>query len=1285
MPVSFFTPAAAKPDAAVPRSDAVVVLGNAKGAETYIVQLADAPVGLRATLPKAQRASSVNAYRGELRDQQADALDSIGDRLGTKPVAQRRYTDAVNGFALKLTRDQARRVGELPGVRAVHVDVESQLHTYDGPSLISADQIWDGSHTDSGVATQGEGMVVGIIDSGINSANRAFHASVPPSDGGDGYTHTNPRGTGNYLGMCDPAHASYRADVQCNAKLIGVWNFTSENLGSDSLGHGTHVASTAVGNRQKIPGTDSLISGVAPHANLISYDVCVSTCAQSATLAAYDQAIRDGVDVINMSIGSTDLTSVSDPWTSPVGQAMLTARTAGIHVAISAGNNGRSGSSTVTSYGDILWATASAATSHRVAGFSTSMTVTTSTGGTTDFGTKTGLGGGPMGLTMPATIVDATQFGSGAARGQCFAEDLASADLTGAVVLCDRGTTDRTAKAAAVAARGAVGVILANVDGGSDTINVDPYVIPAAHLTHQQATALRATLAANAGAKAALSGAVLATRAADADLLADFSSRGPNRASDSLAPAISAPGVNIMAAYGTHNAEAYGLESGTSMASPHTAGAMALLADLKPQWTPAQLQSALMTTANSQVRDTDGSPATWHEQGSGRIDLAAAASAGFVLDVATDDFVAANPADGGDVRTLNLAAAVDSRCVGSCEFTRHLRATDVGEGTWTVTAQSPSGVTVQAPSSITLTSARATALTFTVNLSQVDDEWKDAKIILTPPAGSQASKAHLAVTVLAADTNAAPSSQIATARVVGSADVPGLRVMPGADIKATGIAVPQRQQRSAASDVTPSTPLDSPDVATFTVPADATVLEAVISDAQSADLDLYMGTGSTPSAQTLKCQSYTWGSNESCRIANPSAGTWWILIHGYEANTGDRYTLTTTTTGQPGDVFSASAHGSGVSQAVRATFDLDEFEPGASVHAFIASGADKALTRVQLNMAAAPDVEVDVQERSAGPEDQITFAVTVNPSAAPGQRVYRIADESPAGTQVVASSVKGAARATVSGRTVTWRGTYAQLAAATSTPTGQPVRLSYTATLGADAREGDALTRSTEHSIEGDDASTITAQTPVTVTAARPVPRIGLALSASKVAAGGKVKATATLTNIGAGAPTGTVEFYEGTRRVASAAVNTRTATASAWITAGSTLKRRTLTARYTGNQTYRPAQSSARALTVTAPPKASARVKVSAPSKVKTGTKNKYVTVRVTRLGSSAKGRVRVTIKQSGVKAVNRTVTLKSGRAKAKLPTFKRARTAKVTVRYLGNSTTKTAHASKRISVRQR
>lgn len=290
--------------------------------------------------PERPEAEAYLAYIADLREQRLDAASAaVGRELVPKFV----YEHVLNGVALDLTPAEAELVAGLSGVRAVTPDFERRTMTDRGPTWIKAPSVWSGA---TGVASRGEGVVVGVIDSGINPTHVSFAATA------SGFTHTNPKGS--LLGWCaTPANAGV-----CNNKLIGVYDFVSGGANGTSAftpdpdGHGTHVSGTAVGNpvTATIEGVPANLSGVAPRANLISYRGCGSTASDrrcgpnsgSQLLAAINRAVADQVDVINYSIGGVP----SDPWSTIGGainsdeEAFLAAREAGIVVVAAAGNDG---------------------------------------------------------------------------------------------------------------------------------------------------------------------------------------------------------------------------------------------------------------------------------------------------------------------------------------------------------------------------------------------------------------------------------------------------------------------------------------------------------------------------------------------------------------------------------------------------------------------------------------------------------------------------------------------------------------------------------------------------------------------------------------------------------------------------------------------------------------------------------------------------------------------------------------------------------------------------------
>lgn len=177
---------------------------------------------------------------------------------------------------------------------------------------------------------------------------------------------------------------------------------------------------------------------------------------------------------------------------------------------------------------------------------------------------------------------------------------------------------------------------------------------------------------------------------ANGDVMAGFSSRGPQLAFDVLKPDVTAPGVNIMGAEadGQASPPEYQIISGTSMSSPHNAGAGALLSASNPDWTPQEIKSALMLTATTAftVKEDGATPTDPFDLGAGRLEVGDASNSGLVMDESIANFLAADPAAGGDPSTLNLASMMDSNCVVSCSWTRTVTNSMKNTGHWNVTA-----------------------------------------------------------------------------------------------------------------------------------------------------------------------------------------------------------------------------------------------------------------------------------------------------------------------------------------------------------------------------------------------------------------------------------------------------------------------------------------------------------------------------------------------------------------------------------------------------------------------
>ncbi|WP_158681546.1 S8 family serine peptidase [Microbulbifer pacificus] len=708
------------------------------------------------------------SYKNYLMDKQQSVVQEAR-ALGVKHMPRLQFTDAINGFTMSMTQAQAKALAKLPQVAFVQRSDTLQLHTDRGPEFIGADKVWNGQTAASNLKQKGEGMIVGILDTGINTDHVSF-ADV----GDDGYDHTNPWGSGNYVGDCATGAAT------CNDKLIGVWSWpfitdTYEGIrpasGEDYNGHGSHTASTAAGNVvHNVPylgGTPGVgdgiptgfefeqVSGVAPHANIISYQVCFPDhrgCPSEVMLKAIDQAIQDGVDVINFSIGGGD----RFPWEDATAMAFLSAREAGISIAASAGNAGK-GFYTL-SHTAPWYTVVAASTSDRV------MEVTANSiemsGGATN----------PPSFYISETDPksdDIAGFSQGSVTGtpvlaanygdeMCLNEFAADTFTSDQIVICKRGQNARVDKAFNVQAGGAGGFILYNDSYAGMTseekqVYDDIYPLPGLHIKNYPGTKL-VNWVSDGGTdhRVTITGGSIARTLDESagDMLADFSSRGPaTHFTGSLAPHISAPGVDILAAYADEQpftgglAKDWAMISGTSMASPHVAGALTLVRQAHPDWTPAEVQSALLMTAAQTVREPidawhDPRPAHTYRAGAGRVDVAAAVEAGLVMDETAANFEFANPKNGGDVKQLNLPQLVDNDCRRNCSWIRTVRATR--DGSWTVSngdwtydvwaageGEKPvQGARIEAfPASFSLKAGETQTIIFRADLTDAQWEW----------------------------------------------------------------------------------------------------------------------------------------------------------------------------------------------------------------------------------------------------------------------------------------------------------------------------------------------------------------------------------------------------------------------------------------------------------------------------------------------------------------------------------------------------------------------------------
>lgn len=654
------------------------------------------------------RRPEIDAYRGELVASH-QAFRQVFNSVLARPVEVTHYYLATHsGMAAKLTADEAERVRTLPGVRAIERARDEELHTYRGPTFIGADTIWNGTNVPQPpVGTRGEGMVIGVLDTGLVFPHPSFNDDASCGHGG-----ANPS---KVLSMLDCS----------STDVTGLCNGASP---VDTNGHGSHTAGISGGNRvttsasppPPVPAGFTEISGVAPCANLRIYKVCpTNSCPGADITAGLNSVLLHGdVDVTNFSISGG-----TSPWTpGDSDRRKLDMVAAGIITVASAGNT----SATITNpVGQV---------NHRGPWV---LSVANSTHDGTAFATVSASGPG----TPPANLQNiAASKGSASPNGTSHTDlpirhftgqpataegctpgaDGAPADLTpfpagffnGAAALIHRGTCPFTVKVTNAFNAGASFVLIRNNQATALNMNTtgQPAGVAAYSIEQAPGNALVSFVDANPGT------ATINVSLFLGDVLNASSLRGPTPAplADVQKPNITGPGTNILAA-GT-GAAGYITLSGTSMSGPHLAGAAALIKDLHPAWTPMEVLSSIQTTADrTGTKDNLQAPWDADDVGSGAVDLRKAARVGLVMDETVVNFLAANPGTGGDVKTLNLPALRNVACSPTCTFTRTFRNPHGTATTWNITAENPTGFEMQAaPASFLIPAGGTQAVTFTI-------------------------------------------------------------------------------------------------------------------------------------------------------------------------------------------------------------------------------------------------------------------------------------------------------------------------------------------------------------------------------------------------------------------------------------------------------------------------------------------------------------------------------------------------------------------------------------------
>lgn len=563
------------------------------------------------------------------------------------------YQTVLHGFSARLTEEEASEMEKTSGVLAVVPDRARQLQTTRSPQFVGLDRpngggLWAESN-------YGSDLVIGVLDTGIWPERRSFS----DQDMGPVPKH--------WKGECQSGITFPKSF--CNRKLVGarffyrgyeatsgVMNETVESRSArDSDGHGTHTASTAAGRyvykASMLGYAGGIAKGMAPKARIAVYKVCwASGCFDSDILSALDKAVDDGVDVISLSVGG----SVVPYYLDSIAIGTFGAVQRGVFVSASAGNNGP-GDGTVTNVAPWI-TTVGAGTMDR------------------DFPADIVLGDGNVmrGVSMysgkgltPGRLFPLVYAGD-AGRDEsmdayssslCMEGTLDPNVVKGKVVLCQRGNNPRVAKGSVVKQAGGVGMILYNTASDGEGLIADPHLLPAAAVGSVAGDLIRRYILSKENPTAAITFYGTKLGVQPAPVVASFSARGPNPETfEILKPDIIAPGVNILAAWTDavgpsgllfdRRRTEFNIISGTSMACPHVSGVAALLKGAHPDWSPAAIKSALMTTAyvhdnrlQPMVDEATGNASTALDFGSGHVDPQKAMDPGLVYDLGVDDYV----------------------------------------------------------------------------------------------------------------------------------------------------------------------------------------------------------------------------------------------------------------------------------------------------------------------------------------------------------------------------------------------------------------------------------------------------------------------------------------------------------------------------------------------------------------------------------------------------------------------------------------------------------------------
>ncbi|XAR73648.1 Cucumisin [Bertholletia excelsa] len=567
------------------------------------------------------------------------------------------YRHGFRGFAAKLTEDQASEMAKMDGVVSVFPNRKRKLHTthsWDFMGLLGEEAM-----EIPGYSTKNQvNVIIGFIDTGIWPESPSFSDDLMPPV------------PARWKGQCQSGEA-FNVST-CNRKVIGARYYLSGydaeedeavkttlfRSPRDSSGHGTHTASTAAGRYVNNMNYEGLAGGGArggaPMARIAVYKTCWDTgCYDVDLLAAFDDAIRDGVHILSLSLGPD--APQGDYFDDAISVGSFHAASYGIVVVASAGNEGTTGSATNLAPWMITVAASSTDrefVSNVMLGDGTNFTGESLS--LLQMNTSTGI--------IPASEANAGYF-TPYQSSYCLESSLNSTKAQGKVLVCRHAgssTESKLVKSRVVKAAGGVGMIL--IDEADKDVAI-PFVIPAAIVGKQTGNKILSYIRHSRTPMSRIFSAktVIGTQAAPR--ITSFSSKGPNSLTpEILKPDVAAPGLNILAAWSPANGKLHSnVLSGTSMACPHVTGIVALIKAVHPSWSPSAIKSAIMTTATMVDKDhkrpitvdPQGRRGTAFDYGAGFVDPTKVLEPGLLYDAEPTDYKAFLCSIGYNERTLH--------------------------------------------------------------------------------------------------------------------------------------------------------------------------------------------------------------------------------------------------------------------------------------------------------------------------------------------------------------------------------------------------------------------------------------------------------------------------------------------------------------------------------------------------------------------------------------------------------------------------------------------------------